>query len=141
MVRKFYGVNLATWRMFMNTILRAAVHLRKGYDMNFEICEELSLENNGTAFQRIRKADQWSDRNYWHKPDQFPRYGVGIDTLAAQSSLSIFHGQSLRLLRFCTLGKTGDDPVESWKSQIQWYSDNNYFKDLNRIDGQPMELE
>ena len=35
----------------------------------------------------------------------------------------------------------GDDPVESWKSKIQWYSDNDYFKDLNRIDGQPIELE
>ena len=33
------------------------------------------------------------------------------------------------------LGKMGDDPVESWKKQIQQYSDNNYFKDLNRIDG------
>ena len=35
----------------------------------------------------------------------------------------------------------GDDLVESWKSKIQGYSDNNYFKDLNRIDGQPMEFE
>ena len=35
----------------------------------------------------------------------------------------------------------GGDLVESWKSKIQWYSDNNYFKYLNRIDGQLMELE
>ena len=27
------------------------------------------------------------------------------------------------------------------EEQIQWYSDNNCFKDLNRIDGQPMEFE
>ena len=44
-VRKIYGkqlgdpmedlnVNLAIWRMFMNTTLRAAVHLGKDYDMN-----------------------------------------------------------------------------------------------------------
>ena len=39
------------------------------------------------------------------------------------------------------LGKMGDDPVESWKSKIQWYSDNIYFKDLNRIDGQPLAFE
>ena len=25
------------------------------------------------------------------------------------------------------LGKMGDNLVESWKKQIQWYSDNNYF--------------
>ena len=35
----------------------------------------------------------------------------------------------------------GHDPVESWKRQIPWYSDNNYFSDLNRIDGQTMEFE
>ena len=45
MVRKIYGrqpgdpmkdlnVNLAIWRMFMNTTLRAAVHLGKEYDMS-----------------------------------------------------------------------------------------------------------
>ena len=34
----------------------------------------------------------------------------------------------------------GDNPVESWKRQIQWYSDNDYFKELNRIDGQPLEF-
>ena len=39
------------------------------------------------------------------------------------------------------LVRLGDDPVESLKKQIQWYSDNNYVKDLNRSDGQPMEFE
>ena len=34
----------------------------------------------------------------------------------------------------------GPDPDESWKKQIQWYSENGYFSELNRIDGQPMEL-
>ena len=32
----------------------------------------------------------------------------------------------------------GDNLVESWKRQIQWHSDNNYFNELNWIDGQPM---
>ena len=39
------------------------------------------------------------------------------------------------------LGKMGDNPVDSWKKQVQWYSDNNYFSELNRIDGTPMEFE
>ena len=34
-----------------------------------------------------------------------------------------------------------DGPVESWKSKIQWYSDNNYFSELNRTDGQPTEFK
>ena len=54
-----------------------------------------------TAFQRNRKADQWSDRNQWHKP--CPRFEVDVDKLIAQSSLSIFHCRSPCLLRLCAL--------------------------------------
>ena len=39
------------------------------------------------------------------------------------------------------LERTGDNPSESWKNQIHWYSENNYFNDRNRIDGKPMEFE
>ena len=39
------------------------------------------------------------------------------------------------------LGKIGIDSVESWKKQIQWYSENDYFSELNRIDGMQTELE
>ena len=35
----------------------------------------------------------------------------------------------------------GINPVEPWKKQIQCYSDNDYFSELNRVDGQPMEFE
>ena len=107
------NVNLAIWRMFMNTTLRATIHLGNDYDTNLRFAKN-SLENNRTASQGNGKADQWSDRNHWHKPDQLPRFNVGIDKLIAQSSLSIFHCQSLRLLRFCTL--FGKDGRQSWKN-------------------------
>ena len=113
MVRKIYGkppgdpvedlnVFWAIWRMFMNTTLRAAVHLGNDYDTNLRFVKNY-LENNRTASQGNGKADQLSHRNHRHKPDQFPRFKVDVDKLIAQSSLSIFHCQSLRLLRFCTL--------------------------------------
>ena len=35
----------------------------------------------------------------------------------------------------------GDNPVESWKKQIEWCSDNNCFSELNRVDGQPIDVE
>ena len=38
-------------------------------------------------------------------------------------------------------GKMGDDPIATWKSKIKWYSKNNHFKDMNRIDGMPTEFE
>ena len=34
-----------------------------------------------------------------------------------------------------------DDPIEAWKNKTKWYSENRYLKDLNRIDGEPMEFE
>ena len=112
-VRKIYGrpsddhvedldVNVAIWGVFMNATPKAAVHFGKDYDTNLRFVKNSSLENNRTAFQRNRKADQWSDRNHWHKPDQFPRFEVGIDKLIAQSSLSICHCQGCALL-----GKNG----------------------------------
>ena len=33
------------------------------------------------------------------------------------------------------VGKVGNDPVESWKTQIQWYSENHYFQEMDQIDG------
>ena len=98
-----FECEFAIWGRFMNTTLRAAVHLGKDCDINLRVVKNYLLENNGTAFQRNRKADQWSDRGNWHKPNQFPRFEVGIDKLIAQSSLSIFHCQGLCLLRLCAL--------------------------------------
>ena len=34
-----------------------------------------------------------------------------------------------------------DGPIATWKSKIEWYSKNNHFKDMNRIDGMPTEFE
>ena len=31
----------------------------------------------------------------------------------------------------------GDDPNQSWKNKIKWYSEANFFSELNRIDGKP----
>ena len=37
--------------------------------------------------------------------------------------------------------KKVDDSLATWKSKIDWYSENNHFKNMNRIDGMPTELE
>ena len=37
--------------------------------------------------------------------------------------------------------KMGDDPIATWKSKIKLYSENNHFKDMNRIDGMRKEFE
>ena len=35
----------------------------------------------------------------------------------------------------------GHNPIESWKKQIQWYPETNFFSELNRTDGKPMEFK
>ena len=39
------------------------------------------------------------------------------------------------------VGKMVEDLDATWKSKINWYSGNNYFKEMNRIDGMPTEFE
>ena len=39
------------------------------------------------------------------------------------------------------VGKMGDDPSAAWKKKINWYSEKNHFKELNRIDGMETEFE
>ena len=39
------------------------------------------------------------------------------------------------------VGIMGDDPIATWKGKIKWYLENNHWKELNRIDGKPTELE
>ena len=58
---------------------------------------------------------------------------MDVDKLIAQSSFINI-----------PLPKSSSSPIlysVCGKSKIQWYSDNNNFKDLSRIDGQPTEFE
>ena len=44
------NVNLAVWRMVMNTTLRAAVHLGKDYDMNLRFVKNYLWKTTGQVF-------------------------------------------------------------------------------------------
>ena len=39
------------------------------------------------------------------------------------------------------VGKMRDDPIATWKRKIKLCSENNNFKDMNRINGMPTEFE
>ena len=97
----------------------------------------------GQLFREEENAGRGSDRNHWHEHEQFPRFEVGIDKLIVQSILSTFHCQSQRFLRLCALfGKNGRQSCcVLEEANSQWYSDNNCFSELNRIDGQLMDIE
>ena len=65
---------------------------------------------------------------------------MDVDKLIVQSSLSNHQAYVFSDSVLC-VGKMGDDPNANWKSKIKWYSENNHFKDMNRIDSMPTEFE
>ena len=136
------NVNLALWRMFLNTTLRAPVHFGKDYDTNWRSVKNYLWKTTGQLFRGTEKliSGQTQDTGISLINFQDLRW-VSTSLLysrAYQYSTAKVHVFSDSVL---CLGKIGNNPVESWKKQIQWYSDNDYFSELNRIDGQPMEFE
>ena len=151
-VREIYGrehddpmddldVNMAIWGIFLNATLRAAVHFGQDYEANLRY-EKNNLWNSvGLLFHETGKliSEQKS---------------TGASTVGSKDatwmSTSLFCEKACQITNakayvfsdsvFC-VGKMGDDPIATWKSKIKWYSENNHFKDIDRIDRMPTEFE
>ena len=139
---EYLNVNLAIWGMFMNTTLRAAVHLGKDHDTNLRFGKKYVWKTTGELVRETEKLISGQTET------------TGISLINFQDlrwvSTSLLHRRAYQYATakvyvfsdsVLCLGKIGNNPVESWKKQIQWYSDNDYSSELNRIDGQPMEFE
>ena len=135
-------VNVAIWCIFMNATLRAAVHLGQDYEMNLRYVKNNLWNSVGQLFRETGKLI--SDLNEI----------TGFRTIDSQDvtwmSTSLLCERACQLTHAKTyvfsdsvlcVGKTGDDPIATWKSKIKCYSENNHFKDMNRIDGMPTEFE
>ena len=114
--------------------------ISKDYDTNLRFVKNL-WKTTGQLFRLDEKLVSGQREATGVSLINLQDFSLGVDKRIAQSSLSIFHCQGLRLLRLCTLFVKNRRHVVSWKKQIQWYSDNNYFKYLNRIDRQLVKLE
>ena len=136
------NVKLAVWRMFMNTTLRAAVHLGKDYDTNLRF-----VKNH--LWRTIRQLFRETEKLMSGQTETTGRSLINFQDLRWVST-SLLHSPAYQYATakvyvfsysVLCLGKMGSNPVESWKKQTQWYSDNDSFSELNRIDGQPMEFD
>ena len=94
--------------------------------------------STAAAFQEKEKLISGQTETTGISLINFQDLKVCIDKLIAQSSLSnatakvnIYSDSVL-----CLEKKMENNPIQSWKKQIQWYS-NNLFKDMSRIDGKP----
>ena len=82
-------VNLAIWRMLMNTTLQAAIHLGKDYDTNLHYAMNHICDSLGQLFGEIKRLIcELSIRRQY----------LEIDELFERKSLSDHYLQSLCLL-------------------------------------------
>ena len=153
MIRKIYGrpsgnpmkdldVNVATWRVFMNATLKAAIHFGNDHDVNLRNVKNYFWRSTEQLFGEIEKLISGQTET------------AGLSLIDSEDlrwiSTSLLHSRAYQYATVkvyvfsdsvLCLGKMGPDPVESWKNLIQWYSETNYFSELNRFDGKPMEFK
>ena len=149
MVRNIYGrqpgdpvkdlnVNLAIWGMFMNTTFRAAVHLGKDYDTNLHYAKNHLWDNHYGELKRL--ICEQSEILGPKSPEIVGLKKKFEETTWRSTSLLCERAYQISDSVLCA-GEMGGDPNAAWKSKIKWYSQNNHFKELNRIDGMPTEFE
>ena len=135
-------VNMAIWGICLNATLRAAVHLGQDHEVNLRFVKKNLWNSVGQLFRESGKLI--TDQNEI----------TGIRNIVFQHatwmSTSLLCEQAYRFTNSQTyvfsdsllcVGKMWHDPIATWKSKIKWYSENNHFKDMNRIDGMPTEFE
>ena len=155
MVRKTHGkqpddpmedltVTVAIWGTLMNTTLQAAVHLGRKYAKN-HIWDSL-----GQLVEEIKKLNcELSEILGLRTPEIV---GLRIiefeDTTWRSISLSrerVYQVTTAKVYVFSDsvlcMGEMRGDPNAAWMNKIKWYSQNNYLKELNRIDGMQTEFE
>ena len=126
----------------MNTTLQPAVHLGKDHEVNLRFVKNNHWRTTGQLFRETEKSVSGQTET------------TGISLISFQClrwvSTSLLHSRAYQYSiatvyvfsdSVLCLGKMGDNLIESWKKQIQWFSHNEYFSELKRIDGQPMEFE
>ena len=134
--------NTAIRQIFMSVTLLAAVHLRKDDTINLR-----STKNQPK--KSFRELLQVTGRLITD-----PTEITGLTTIAWQQP--VWRETTLltdRTVQFATaktcvfsdsvlcLGGISDEPVQAWESKIKWFLETRNLKDLDQIDGEPMEFE
>ena len=152
-VRKIYGrkptenlkdldVNTAIWSIFMSVTLQAAVHLGRDYSLNLRSVKNQSSKSVDQFFRTTEKLIKeqteitglstlnW-DQPMWRESSLLRDRVVRIMT----SKTYVFSDSVL------CLGGISREPVQAWKDKIKWYLETCYLKELDRTDGEQIELE
>ena len=114
-------VTLAIWGVFMSTTLRAAVHLGKDFKVNLRRVKNHLWKTKGQFVRETEKLISGQTETTGTSLINFQdlrRVSTSLlHSRAHQYSIAKAYVFSDSVL---SLGKMGDDLVESWKSKIQW---------------------
>ena len=115
----------------MYVTLQAAVHLGKDYTENLRPTKNQPKKTLIQLFQVIERliTDQTelTGLTTTLSTDRAVQFAIAKTYVFSASALC--------------LGGISDEPVKAWKSRINWFWETRYLKDLDRIDGEPMEFE
>ena len=137
-----FDVNTAFWGTFVSVTLQAAVHLGIDYTENLRSTQNQPKKSLRQVFQVIQRliTDQTEI--------------IGLTTIGWQQAM--WRETTLltdRAVQFATAktyvfsdsqpcpGGISTEPVKAWESKIIRFSETRYLKDLDRIEGEPMEFK
>ena len=125
----------------MNVTIQAAVHLGRDFLENLRLTKNQLLKSAKQLFQVTEKliGDKTEINGLTTIDYKEPTWKS--TTLPCEKAFEITNARTHVFAdSVLCLGSISDQPVEAWKTKIKWYSENRYLKDLNRIDGEPMEF-
>ena len=135
-------VNMAIWCIFLNATLWAAVHLGQDYEAKLRYVKNQFWNSVGQLFNETGKLISERKEITDVSTIGFKDATWMSTRLLCEKAYQITNAKTYVFsASVLCVGKMGDDPVATWKSKIEWYSENNHFKDMNRIDGMPTEFE
>ena len=138
---KDLDVNTAIWCIFMSVTLQAAVHLGRDYSLNLRSVKNQCSNSVEQLFRTTEKLIKeqteitglstfnW-DQPIWRESSLLCERAVRI-----MKSQTYVFADSVPCL-----GGISTAPVKACESKIEWFLETRYFKDLDRIDGEPMDF-
>ena len=135
-------VNTLTWGMFMTVTVQAAVHLGNDYWENPHSTKNQPQRTVKQLFDVTKKLvrDQkeiqgksmiiWQD-NSWKRTTLLTDRAVPLSTAKAD----VFSDSVM------CMGRISENPVSAWKEKIDWFMNSSQYRELDPIDGEPVEFE
>ena len=126
----------------MSVTLQAAVHLGKDYFENLRASRNQPMKSLKQLFQVTGKLirDQTEITSFpvidWQQ--QLWQRTTFLTDKAVQFATAETYVFSDSVL---CLERISSDPVGAWKDKIKWFIQSRHSRELDRIDGEPMEFE